>query len=81
MQDVVKLCKDCVYFRRDPLVFGIFGSHADSIKYGKCTKEPKVDVVDGTTEHELARWVRSAECRGAWFQPVVDPAVQQKTCR
>jgi hypothetical protein len=57
-----KLCKDCRHFKPppDPLM---------QLKNGFCTKEGKVNLVDGATTYQYAEITRVYTCKEKWWEP------------
>lgn len=56
-----KLCKDCKHFRRDE-------TFVDDLKYGRCIKKIKVNLVDGSHIVPYAEIVRTFDCKGKWWE-------------
>lgn len=55
-----KLCKDCRHFKP---------SLCKNIKFGHCTKEGKIDLVDGTITYSYVEVARIT-CEGKWWEPL-----------
>ena len=56
-----KLCKDCRHFKPppDPLM---------TLQNGYCTKEGKVNLVDGVTTYQYAEITRKYTCKDKWWE-------------
>lgn len=55
-----RFCKDCRYYKPDPAL--------PEPMHGLCTKDPKINMVDGTTEYKNVAIVREFTCKGQWWE-------------
>ncbi len=60
-QPYPKICKDCKHFRADSIF-------PFDLKIGRCNKEIKVNLVDGSHIVPYAETVRVDDCKGKWWE-------------